>query len=186
LTWIEELLKDENKALKDIYRLYRTECLAWLQAKFGLEAEEAVDVFQLAVIIIYDNAVLGKITADHADAKSYLYGVARNKAYEIMRQKKPNVSFDEHPLLLTYINNEEDNGISEEAITLANEALVHLGQPCQNILELYYYQNKSMDEITTIHGYKNTDTTKNQKYKCLKRLQSIYFDHMTKTKGVEK
>jgi RNA polymerase sigma factor (sigma-70 family) len=186
LTWIEELLKDENKALKNIYRLYRTECLAWLQTKYGLEVDESVDVFQLAVIIIYDNAVMGKISAQHADAKSYLYGVARNKAYEIMRQKKSNVSIDEHPLLLSYITNEEETPINEEAISLANDALVHLGQPCQNILELYYYQNKSMDEITTIHGYKNTDTTKNQKYKCLKRLQSIYFNHMNKTKGVEK
>ena len=45
----------------------------------------------------------------------------------------------------------------------------------------YYIHDKRMDEITAMMGYKNADTTKNQKYKCLKRLQHIYFGHIQKS-----
>jgi RNA polymerase sigma factor (sigma-70 family) len=186
LNWVEALRQDENKALKDIYRLYRSDCLAWLQNQFGLNIEEAIDVFQLAVIIIYDNAVQGKVTANHSDVKAYLYGVAKNKAYETLRQKKSHASLDDHSLLTTYLSNDGSEASDDYALDMANVALTHLGQPCQSILELYYYQNKSMDEITIIHGYKNSDTTKNQKYKCLKRLQVIYFDHVNKTSALAK
>jgi RNA polymerase sigma factor (sigma-70 family) len=186
LNWVEAIRLDENKALKEIYHLYRSDCLVYLQNQFNLEKDEAIDVFQLAVIIIYDNAIQGKITAVHNDVKSYLYGVLKNKAYETLRKSKSNTSLDDHSLLTTYITDQSTEADDDMAIELASLALNQLGQPCQNILELFYYQNKSMEEITIIHGYKNADTTKNQKYKCLKRLQAIYFEHINKKSTIEK
>jgi RNA polymerase sigma factor (sigma-70 family) len=186
LNWVEALRQDENTALKDIYRLYRRDCLAWLQNQYGLQIEEAIDVFQLAVIIVYDNVMQGKVTADHNDVKAYLYGIAKNKAYETLRQKKSHVSLDDHYLLTAYLTKDDSEANSEDSIDIATISLGSLGQPCQSILELYYYQNKSMEEITLIHGYKNADTTKNQKYKCLKRLQVIYFDHINKNNALAK
>jgi len=49
-----------------------------------------------------------------------------------------------------------------------------LGDACQQILRLFYFMKKSMEEITGIMGYKNADTVKNQKYKCMQRLKKVY------------
>lgn len=35
----------------------------------------------------------------------------------------------------------------------------------------------AMLEIAELLGYKNTDTTKNQKYKCLKRLKKLFIEN---------
>jgi len=41
----------------------------------------------------------------------------------------------------------------------------------------------SMDDITSLMGYKNRDTTKNLKYKCIKRLQKAISEHKVITIG---
>ena len=39
--------------------------------------------------------------------------------------------------------------------------------------ELMYYQKWSMKDIAEKFGFKNADTTKNQKYKCMQRLKKL-------------
>jgi hypothetical protein len=50
-----------------------------------------------------------------------------------------------------------------------------LGEPCHELLGFYYFGRKTMEEISTIMGYKNPDTAKNQKYKCMERLRKMVF-----------
>ncbi|MBK6498767.1 MAG: hypothetical protein IPG00_11645 [Saprospiraceae bacterium] len=71
---------------------------------------------------------------------------------------------------------EEYQEIAQEDLLKANAALFKLGEPCKSLLELSYYQQMKLDDITLLLGYKNNDTTKNLKYKCMKRLQKIFFE----------
>ena len=178
--WVEKIKQDQNKALNDIYRMYRSDCVMWLQNQYSIREDEAIDVFQLSIIVMYDSAMLGKVKSETTDVKSFLYGIARNKAYELLRQKKNIISESDHNLLLTYLADEMPDHSAEDALNLAVKALDELGDPCKRVIQMYYYKNYSMEEITEKMGYKNADTTKNQKYKCLKRLQSIYFSHFKK------
>jgi len=186
LHWIEGLKQDENKTLQDIYRLHRSGCTTWLQSQFSIRDDEALDIFQLSMIILYDTAMMGKVKSDSGDVKSYLYGIARNKAYEILRQNKKVMIAADSNVLLAYLADEAPDTQVEESLDRAAKALDILGDPCKSIIKMYYYMKNSMEEITQKLGYKNPDTTKNQKYKCLKRLQSIYFDHQMKRQGDEK
>jgi len=54
-------------------------------------------------------------------------------------------------------------------------ALLQLGEPCKTIIEDYYLQSKSMQDICEKFGYTNSDNAKTQKYKCLKRLKKLFF-----------
>ena len=60
-------------------------------------------------------------------------------------------------------------------LTLMENALNKIGDPCKSILEAYYIQKKSMPEIAETFGYTNADNAKTQKYKCLVRLKKIFF-----------
>jgi hypothetical protein len=37
----------------------------------------------------------------------------------------------------------------------------------------YYYHKRSMEQLVGMFDYKNADSAKNQKYKCLERLRKL-------------
>jgi RNA polymerase sigma-70 factor (ECF subfamily) len=56
---------------------------------------------------------------------------------------------------------------------LISTTLSKIGDPCYRLLELFYFVQKTMEEISVELGYKNPETTKNQKYKCMERLRKM-------------
>ncbi len=178
MDWIQYIKMDEDRALKDIYSRFKEPCIQWLSSQFGCTSDEALDIFQLSVVILYDNVITQKLTHLSQDLKFYLNGIAKNKAYEFLRKKQNIIDLDHSQVLLKYTTDSEEEDLDYQ-LREAAKALESLGDPCKSLLELYYYHDMSMEEITIKLGYKNTDTTKNQKYKCLKRLQTLFFDHVT-------
>lgn len=177
--WILKIKTDENKAFKEIYMLCREDCLSWLQRDYNCTQEDALDIFQMSVLILYDNIITGKLQNLTSHIKTYIMGIARNKALEMSRSRRNTTTDDMLKNIAEYIAAEELHS-NEEQLLLIGKALDELGDPCKTVLIQYYYNDKSMEEITIMMQYKNSDTTKNQKYKCLKRLQSIFFSHTPK------
>jgi DNA-directed RNA polymerase specialized sigma24 family protein len=58
---------------------------------------------------------------------------------------------------------------------LMENALSKIGEPCKSLLDAYYLQKKSMQDIAGEFGYTNADNAKTQKYKCLMRLKKLFF-----------
>jgi len=48
-----------------------------------------------------------------------------------------------------------------------------LGENCQKILLLFYYENLSISEILETMEYENEQVVRNKKYKCLKQLEQM-------------
>ena len=69
--------------------------------------------------------------------------------------------------------NERELSIEENNLSLVGKCFDQLGDPCHTLLDLFYYQKKSMEDITIELNYKNSDSAKNQKYKCLERLRKL-------------
>jgi len=67
--------------------------------------------------------------------------------------------------------------LKKDKIKSVTQAIDSLGDSCRRILDCYYFEQLSMAEIAYQLGYKNKDTVKNLKYKCLKRLLSIIHTH---------
>jgi RNA polymerase sigma factor (sigma-70 family) len=178
--WIQKIKTNENEALKEIYMLCRSECLQWLQKEYMCTEDDALDIFQMAMMILFDNVITGKLTSLTSNIKTYVFGIARNKALELHRSRKHIVSADFITMVASYVIEENDE-ITDDQLAIACRSLEELGDPCKTVLTQYYYHDKSMEDITLMMSYKNADTTKNQKYKCLKRLQNIYFGHKQKS-----
>ena len=51
--------------------------------------------------------------------------------------------------------------------------LQQMGNPCKAILEYFYYEKKSMQEIANALNFKNTNVAKTKKNKCLNRLRGL-------------
>lgn len=178
MDWITEIKTDENAALRQLYAAYKDECIGWLTSKGNVQLADAKEIFQTAVVILYDNVMSGKLTELNSNIKSYLIGICKNKSYELFRAHKKTSTTDEFPTLSSYIMEGIEVKVElEEKIDALTAALNRLGDPCRLMLQLFYYKKMSMDQITAHMAYKNTSTTKNLKYKCIKRLQMDMIGH---------
>ncbi len=175
--WIDEIKNNEEEALTSIYKMYRDDCIYWLQKSYSCTRDEALDIFQSTLVILYDNVKREKLTKLTSDMKSYLMGIAKNKALEMIRTKKKSTYLKPLNSWVDYVNEDQEEAILEEQLLAASKALSRIGDPCKSLLQYYFYQNKNMEEISELMGYKNADTAKNKKYKCLKRLQLLYYRH---------
>ncbi len=185
MDWISELKNNANEALTSLYTLYRDECVLWVERNQQCTHEDAVDIFQISVLILYDNVITGKLTELTSDIKTYLMGIIRNKTSELVRNKNKSNHKDPNYNLIYEIM-EEPEDVLEEQIRIVNLVMNKMGDPCREILRSFFYLGETIQEITQKMGYKNTDVTKNQKYKCLKRLHSMVFGHKDKIPGIEK
>ena len=69
----------------------------------------------------------------------------------------------------------EQHSERDMQFTKMQSALQLLGEPCKRIIEDFYINNRSMQEICESFGYTNADNAKTQKYKCLQRLKKLFF-----------
>jgi len=171
---IQKIKAGEEEVLSEVYIEYREEFIRWLIKRFQCDMDTAKEIYQLTIVIFYDNVVTGKLQNLSGSLKTYLFAIGKNKFFEHKRAEgktrlEDDPFFFDRPILDT------NTAISsEQELKLVSEAMQKLGDACKSILEHFYYYNFSMQEITQKLNYKNVNTTKNLKYKCLKRLQTFF------------
>lgn len=138
-------------------------------------SEDARDIFQEAMIVLYEKATSGKFELT-AQVKTYLYSVCRRLWLKRLQQmQRFGVPVESMSDLVQVDEDLEAHERRNEAFVTMEKALVHLGEPCKSLLEAYYLQKKNMQEISEHFGYTNAENAKNQKYKCLTRLKKMFF-----------
>jgi RNA polymerase sigma-70 factor (ECF subfamily) len=168
--------EDGEQVLKEIYKQYRNEFLQWVIRNHDCTIEEAKDLFQQTILTFYENIVNGKTVEINVHMKTYIFGIAKNKLMEMLRGRKAGGRFDD-----LHLEMEEDTADGQDAyahdydtkLSTIEQYLRKVGDPCKTILEYYYYHKKSMQDIAELLDYKNSETVKNLKYKCIMRLRKL-------------
>jgi RNA polymerase sigma-70 factor (ECF subfamily) len=170
---IQKIRSGGQTELGMIYEEYRSEFLQWITKEYACSMDDGKDMYQLAILIFYDNIKRGKLEYLVSSVKTYLFGIGKNLAKDNMRKEKKFIPINQEKWIKEYLIDEPDQPVDEKIFTLAKKALQKLGQPCQRLIELFYYENKNMQEITEAMQYKNPETAKNQKCKCMARLRKL-------------
>lgn len=177
------LIKEDQDNLSLVYKQSKSYCLNFLRVKnFKLNDEDLMDIYQDSVIVFYE-----KVINDHnfkltSSVKTYLSSICYNKLLKRIGKVDDIVNIDNQ---LNYLESEEE----DEKFIEANETLYNAlekalniikesGGKCYELLTFFWYQKKSMKELTEIFGYTNEQNTKNQKAKCQKRLEKIAFEQL--------
>ncbi|MGK6351960.1 RNA polymerase sigma factor [Parapedobacter sp. DT-150] len=174
LKTIEGVALGDATALTGLYKDYFPMVLHMVVQNNGT-AEEAKDIFQEAVIVLYDKIKQGNFELS-SKLKTYIYAICRRlwlKQLASHGQAAHDISGYEE-----VISVEDDLARHEEhdlQLSLMEEALDKLGEPCRTIIHDFYIVNLSMQEICEKFGYTNADNAKTQKYKCLQRLKKLFF-----------
>jgi RNA polymerase sigma-70 factor (ECF subfamily) len=177
---IEKIRNGDKTQLEIIYKSHKFEFINWLTNKFHCSEDEARDVYQFAVMTLYDNIKNDRLSELSSSVKTYLFAIGKHK---ILEQKKASIKFipkmEDQIADVPEVGKWEDE-MYEESLQLVEKCLEMLGEPCKSLLELYYYHSLSMEEIADRMNYKNRFTSKNLKYKCINRLRRIYIEELKK------
>ena len=179
----EELLvglaDGSDEALTHLYRRYFPMVLHFVTTNSGSE-DDAKDIYQEVLIVLYEKVRGGSLELQ-CQLKTYLYAVGRRLWLKQLAQKSRFMVRDvETPLNDETALGQLDNDLDEHQerdrqFDLMTDSLERLGEPCRTLLDDFYIQHLSMQDITEKFGYTNADNAKTQKYKCLMRLKKLFF-----------
>jgi RNA polymerase sigma-70 factor (ECF subfamily) len=178
---IERIRQGGQSELALIYEQFREEFLRWIIRENQCSDDDSKDIYQLSILIFYDNVKTGKLEHLTSSIKTYLFAVGRNVAKENMRKARRTTPINQEKWLKEYLVDEQEAPIDDTVFEVARKALGELGQPCRQLIELFYYEKKSMEEISLVMSYKNAETAKNQKCKCMARLRKLFEQENTRT-----
>ncbi|TJZ52492.1 sigma-70 family RNA polymerase sigma factor [Sphingobacterium olei] len=175
---IEGVAKGESKAINTIYAHFFPSVARMIINNNGSN-EEAKDIFQEAVMVLYD-----RVTRQDFELKSklktFLYAVSRRLWLKQLNRKGASTNTSDISDYEDILHVEEDierHVDIETKFTQMESSLEQLGEPCKTILNDFYIANLSMQAICEKFGYTNTDNAKTQKYKCLQRLKKLFFNN---------
>ncbi|RMA58503.1 RNA polymerase sigma factor [Ulvibacter antarcticus] len=163
--------RDRNKALGIVYRTHKQMVCSYIMKNSG-SPEEAKDVYQEAMIAMYENVGQGKFKGDSAIG-TYLYSIARfkwlnqikkNSVRSSHHEKLETPEFQESPMTVI-IEKEHKNAVLE--------VLTELGDSCKRLLVDTMYNNASMKEIVLKGEFSSEQIARNKKYKCLQKLKEL-------------
>ena len=171
---IQKIKSGGQTELGLVYEEYREEFLRWVVKEFKCSMDDGKDIYQLTILIFHDNIKQGKLEHLVSSVKTYLFGIGKNIVKEHQRKEKRYIPISKEKWLKENLIDEPTSRIDDVIFERAKSALAKLGQPCQRLIELFYYEKKSIPEITLAMNYKNPETAKNQKCKCMARLRKIF------------
>jgi len=137
--------------------------------------DDAKDIFQEALVVLYEKSKSGSFELN-CQIRTFLYSVSKrlwlkklqkNSRYELQANGLEDTVYVEDDLSLHEKRSAE--------LTMMNEAMNGIGEPCKSLLKAFYIDKRNMQDIAADFGYTNADNAKNQKYKCLMRLKKLFF-----------
>ena len=168
---IAKLKSGDEETLKQIYLTHKKSFFLFA-SYYQLSDEDLLDTYQDAFIALYENAKKGKIDDLKSSITTYLFAIGKFMIFKRFKNKKNKVALDE--IDISQIDWEEIKDSDEESqISLLKSAIIKLGEKCQNVLRLFYFEEKKLDEIQSILNYSSKDVLKAQKSRCLKQLKEL-------------
>lgn len=171
---LQRLAQNDRQAAETIYKQYYNMVQSLIINNNG-SFDDAKDIFQEAVIVLYEKARSGTFELN-CQLKTYLYSVCRRLWLKRLQQQQQYIP-DINGIAETVPVEEEIEAYGQRNVEfhMMEKAMLHLGEPCRSLLEAFYLQKRNMTEIASHFGYTNADNAKNQKYKCLMRLRKLFF-----------
>ena len=163
----QALLADRAQALTQLYRQGFPLVNRYVGRRGG-SAQDAQDVFQDALVMLYEQATSGTLVLT-ASASTYLLGISRNLWHHEVRRRS---RLPHAPLPAGW---EPAAGAAEDPPTAPALAVLdyveQLGEKCKSLLLGFYYFQQPLSQLADAHGYRSVRSATVQKFKCLERLR---------------
>lgn len=171
---LEELLEpDINRPLAEIYKHYCEGVVIYIRSNGG-EEQDGYDIFQESILALVHAVKNGKFRGE-SSIKTFLYAIAKNKWLSEIRTRSRRSKREE-----LYSDPTEQgaydvhHNIHDREMNMAIEKVFgQIGDTCQKILRMFYYENSSIRDIMAVVKYENEQVLRNKKSLCMKKIKAI-------------
>jgi RNA polymerase sigma factor (sigma-70 family) len=170
---LQGLAKNDKRAVETIYKENYNIVQALVVNNSGT-AEDAKDIFQETMIVLYEKVQSGSFELN-CQIKTFIYSVSRRLWLKRLIHQNRFTLSEGHEEIVGVDDEVEEHDKRNTEFSMMEKAMSGLGEPCKSLLEAFYLQKRSMQEIAASFGYTNAENAKNQKYKCLVRLKKLFF-----------
>lgn len=168
----ERLRRDDRSALETIYKEHKVVFVNYAKT-YNLSEDDALDIYQDAAIALYQNFVTKQVVLTKSSVKTYLFGIGKNKIFKFLNAKNRQLKkVDTTDDGIEEIHMETDN-VTELQLQLAKN-LKQISESCNELLRLFYYRGLTIDEIVEQTTYKDSNTVRSHKSRCIKRLKTLF------------
>ena len=181
-TLVERIRNNDRSVLGDLFIKFEKVVFKHIQTHGG-NLDDAKDMLQESIIVLWQNVSAGRFKLQ-SKLSTYLVAVAKNKWMVEMRKKKRFVQ-DDPP---EYISSAEpgilDKIVDDETLELVRFALDQIKPICKQLLLLFYFEERSMEDIANIMSFANMNVAKAKKYQCKKALQDMVLQSIQKERRI--
>lgn len=187
---IEAFLADDKKAIRNFYRQMRAYFMknsGGVISVSGESAEQPEDLFHDALFVLWTNVENGRIFLNGGEVwceardgcrgpmrsslATYIVAVARNKNLEQCRREAPVERKVPLEIVSGVAEDVTDDSYRRQVVDMCIDKLP---PACKQILTLFYVDGRSLAEIISIRGMRQTITgLKSSKSKCVARLKQL-------------
>jgi RNA polymerase sigma factor (sigma-70 family) len=176
------IIENDERAWRYIYHNMRIGFASILVQEFTdgkLRKEDIEDIFQESLIVLMRKVKSnGLIIPREGVIFSYLVEIGKRTACNFLRKRSHLSSTDAVTILdKQHYQGENNDMAAEEKQQTENEFLdrVFDSMPaeCKQLLKLFYWERKPMDDIANILGMRNADSAKTKKSKCMNKFKDI-------------
>ncbi|MCI1733706.1 MAG: sigma-70 family RNA polymerase sigma factor [Bacteroidales bacterium] len=176
-----QCLRTKNEAIiSQLYVKYRNPFFGYFFSHYQKCGFDVDDVYQDSFTTLWQNVNSGKLTEESLKCSLITYLIAVGRYILMARDRKFKEIIDDEQIKKYFMGNvsdEEEVMEKEKRCAMIKETVKNIQEPCATLLDKFYWEDKSGEEIANDMGYKNTDTVKNQKYKCMQKLKTYLKEH---------
>ncbi len=169
---LERIRSGDEKAMEHIYNKYREEFVGWSKDKYSAKHEDALDHYQDAITILFEKAMNGRLTEIESSLKTYLFGIGKNRIKQQFQKEGTRASHhtdvEEH---YQFLASQESASMYDSAAEATSKLFNSLSDQCKRILNLFYFDKKSMSEIAEVMGFKSEAVSRTTKKRCLEKIR---------------
>lgn len=168
---VERIKNNDTKAIRKIY-LENKLSFFKIANQYQLPNDVALDIYQDSIVALIENTRKNKIDDLKSSINTYLIGIGKFMIYNYFKAKK-NVSITEVENMVEMAGFTLETDTLNEKEQALKKAYEQLGKQCQEILRLFYFENKKLPEIQALLKYENKDVLKSQKSRCISHLKKM-------------
>jgi len=171
-----------NVELEKMYINYKGEFIAYVQKNFFVDIKDIEDIYQESFLALWKDINSGKLTPENlkASIKTYLFKIGLNKLYNFFRDRNNRAPILEKIKDKITTVTVENPFFDEETGRMIRKEAMDLGERCNSILMLSWFEHKNLKEIALLTGYKSEQTAKIKRLSCMEQLKKNIKQKYTK------
>lgn len=172
-----------EKPVKELYKSFPVVRLTLL--KYGATEIQVPEIFNDSLVILIEKASESEFQLT-SKLSTYLVGISLNRLRNLLRKENRSEQFVQFSSELFEnsfnLPDDNDNG-KEEKLMIVDSILDTIQERCKQLLKLFYFEKKSMQEISEIMNFSSMQSAKTQKYKCLEKAHQMANELIVESKN---